>query len=289
MGWTLADIRNSVRQITGRRSISQISNADLDSYINNFVLYEFPEEIKTDKLRQFYNFVTDKDQQDYTYAGYTNVQPKIYIEGIEVDYYQDPNFYLSAVPEYFKRATVDTGDGVTVLFSDTLESFPLTPGAISFTDTVETFTDFDATGTLTGSLGGSGTINYVTGAWSITFNTAPLDQQSITASYLPYMAGMPTNALVFNDKIRFFPIPDSAYQVKVVAFKIPAMLSSAASTPELQEWGPLISVGASRQIFLDNGEVERLAEIEPMYREKKKLSMRRVAEAMNSERASPRF
>lgn len=52
--------------------------------------------------------------------------------------------------------------------------------AIVITDTVETFTD-DYSGNLVGSLGGTGTINYATGAYSVTFNTAPANP--VTADY----------------------------------------------------------------------------------------------------------
>lgn len=51
---------------------------------------------------------------------------------------------------------------------------------VTFTDGVETFTDnFD--GTLTGSAGGDGTINYTTGAYDITFNAAAA--APVTATY----------------------------------------------------------------------------------------------------------
>ena len=52
---------------------------------------------------------------------------------------------------------------------------------VTFTDGTETFSD-NVDGTLTGSLGGTGTINYTTGAFSITFNTAPA-AGNITATY----------------------------------------------------------------------------------------------------------
>ena len=52
---------------------------------------------------------------------------------------------------------------------------------ITFTDGVETFTD-DRDGTLTGSAGGTGTINYTTGAYSITFNAVAAG--SVTSTYL---------------------------------------------------------------------------------------------------------
>ena len=77
---------------------------------------------------------------------------------------------------------IDTGDGGTV-FSGTLAD-PVKTGTLSITDTVEIFTD-NGDGSLTGDQGGSGTITYLTGAWSVTFNTAPAGGQAITASYDP--------------------------------------------------------------------------------------------------------
>ena len=78
---------------------------------------------------------------------------------------------------------IGTGDGGTTVFSDTLTD-PVKTGTLSITDTVETFTD-NGDGSLTGDQGGTGTIIYTTGAWSVTFNTAPAGGQAITAGYDP--------------------------------------------------------------------------------------------------------
>ena len=80
-----------------------------------------------------------------------------------------------------------TGDGTTTTFSGILANYPVKKSTLSITDGNETFTD-NSDGTLTGSLGGSGTINYETGEYSVTFNSAPADSTNITAdyTYLPY-------------------------------------------------------------------------------------------------------
>jgi hypothetical protein len=79
---------------------------------------------------------------------------------------------------------IGTGDGGTTGFSGTLAD-PVDPGTLSITDTwVEVFTD-NSDGTLTGDKGGTGTITYSTGAWSVTFNTAPANDRPITADYTP--------------------------------------------------------------------------------------------------------
>lgn len=77
-----------------------------------------------------------------------------------------------------------TGNGVTKTFAYTLVNITGKNTAMypSVTDTVETFTD-DRNGGMVGNLGGTGTINYATGAVSVTFNTAPANLQAITCSY----------------------------------------------------------------------------------------------------------
>lgn len=83
-------------------------------------------------------------------------------------------------------ASLATGDGVQVTFSGTLAfkggGARRTCFAVSVTDGVETFTD-DFNGSLVGSAGGTGAINYMTGEWSVTFASAPVGAAPITADY----------------------------------------------------------------------------------------------------------
>lgn len=65
-----------------------------------------------------------------------------------------------------------TGNTVLVTFTGTFAGAPLVPGSVSVSDGVETFTD-NGVGVLVGSASGTGTINYETGAYSVTFNAAP--------------------------------------------------------------------------------------------------------------------
>lgn len=77
---------------------------------------------------------------------------------------------------------IGTGTGLVDNFVGNLSEAPLQRFSVSITDTVETFID-DGLGGLIGDQGGSGTINYSTGAFDITFNTNPVDTQDITADY----------------------------------------------------------------------------------------------------------
>lgn len=76
---------------------------------------------------------------------------------------------------------IAVGTGI-VSYSGTLASFPIVPGSFVPTNTIETFTD-NGSGLLVGSTGGTGTINYTTGAWALTFSAAVATGLSIVATY----------------------------------------------------------------------------------------------------------
>lgn len=103
----------------------------------------------------------------------------------------DTGLYLSdidkALLSSFTQTTGEaygTGDGSTKTFAHTLAVVTGKKTAMypSVTDSVETFVD-DRNGNMVGNLGGTGTINYATGAVSVTFTTAPLNLAAITCSY----------------------------------------------------------------------------------------------------------
>jgi len=77
-----------------------------------------------------------------------------------------------------------TGDGSTKIFSATLTDISGARTAMypTVTDGTETFVD-DRNGNMVGNLSGTGTVNYATGAVSVTFNTAPANAQAITVGY----------------------------------------------------------------------------------------------------------
>lgn len=74
------------------------------------------------------------------------------------------------------------GNGTTGPYTGTLSYFPIQPGTFVATNLVEIFTD-NGNGTLTGNAGGTGTINYTTGAYSMTFNASFTSAVQITSTY----------------------------------------------------------------------------------------------------------
>lgn len=77
-----------------------------------------------------------------------------------------------------------TGDAAETNFTGTLAAaLPLHPGSLLITDGVESFAD-DGSGRLTGDAGGSGTINYSTGDFNVTFNAAVGNEIDVTGDYI---------------------------------------------------------------------------------------------------------
>ncbi len=122
------------------------------------------------------------------YKGYIKIfRNRMYLWGRRSD---QTGIYLSNIDTSnyttVSDENVGTGDGTQVTFADTLAfragSALRTCFAIEVTDGTETFTD-NYDGTLTGSAGGTGTINYTTGAISVTFAAAPNNTQAITCTY----------------------------------------------------------------------------------------------------------
>jgi hypothetical protein len=92
------------------------------------------------------------------------------------DFMAGYTYWGTATPE-----TVGTG-ALTTSFSFNLVHHPIITGTLAITDGTENFTD-NSDGTLTGSLGGSGTINYSTGAGTLSFTSSPAWGAEITADY----------------------------------------------------------------------------------------------------------
>jgi len=114
-------------------------------------------------------------QRNGTTAG-NNDKTGLYLSYIDKDQLSD---YTQVTGESY-----GTGTGAQVTFTHTLTQITgvRTAMYVSVTDGTETFVD-DRNGAMVGNLGGTGTVNYATGAVSVTFNTAPTNLQAITCSY----------------------------------------------------------------------------------------------------------
>lgn len=138
---TLTQIENKVRRLTRSPSTSQLSQLDLDSYINTFLLYDFPEHLRTFFFRQTFSFTCQPYQDVYplfynTFNAppafpttnplfnflniYTTIHSPVYIAGYNSFYSQSREQFFGIYPLTNSIVLQQTGDGVTTTFTGTI-------------------------------------------------------------------------------------------------------------------------------------------------------------------------
>ena len=225
----LQDIRNTIRNATGNFDQTQLTDSQIDHQINNYYVFDFPEELRTLRLKTYFIFRTVPFVGQYTLPdAYFQVGPPCYVGGYEVAWHQEPTQFYRIWPEYrFVETQVDTGNsGATYTF--TLSQTPILQGsvtisAVSTTDTTPTqvmrdvysadsFPDLFGNGnnlvdcttygstTFGTSPGGAGNnvIDYVSGTVTVTFNTAVPTGTSINCQYYPYVASRPRDVMLYS-------------------------------------------------------------------------------------------
>lgn len=131
----LQDIRNKVRRLTRSPSQQQMTDAQLDDYINTFILYDFPEHLRTFNLREQFTFICNPFQDVYytdtaSFGGvttnplynfqnlYLTVHPPVYIAGFDSFYTQSREQFFGIYPLINSIASIGTaGNGVTTNFA----------------------------------------------------------------------------------------------------------------------------------------------------------------------------
>jgi hypothetical protein len=291
-GWTLADIRDKVRNITGSPSSDQISDAALNDYINNYYVFTMPFELKEQITDQFLKFKTTPGVDVYSFpGGYFTDQPGSYADGFPMVFYQDPDIFFQDWPQQYAVDNIATGNGITTTFAGGLQNPPIIIGTLFITADDPTGTQQlvqdQGNGTLTGD--GTGTINYLTGAYSVTFTAAPASTAVIYAKYQGYAANRPQGVMFFNNQFTLRPVPDQAYQILMQGYIKPVTLSLDSDTPLQAEWGPLIAYGASVELFSDRGDTENVDRYFPIFKRFENVALGRTIQQFTAEQSVPRF
>lgn len=290
--WTLADIRTKVRAVTGSPSTDQMSDAVLDNYINNYYVFTMPFELKEQITNQFLSFKTTPGTDVYPFpGGYFTDQPGAYADGFPLIFYQDADVFYQDWPQQYAVDNIATGDGITSSFSGGLQNPPVIIGTLFITADDPTGTQQlvqdQGNGLLTGN--GTGTINYLTGAYTVTFTNPPAATAVIYAKYQGYSGNRPQGVLFFNNEFTFRPVPDQAYAIEMQGYVEPASLANAADTPLQAEWGPVIAYGAAVEIFSDRGDVENVDRYYPILKRFENVALGRTVQQLTAEQGVPRF
>jgi len=311
---TLEQIRTKVRRITRSPSSSQISDATINDYVNTFVLYDFPEHLRTFTLRTTLTFYTQPyiDTYDTTDISanflnqYSNVYQNAYISGNKQLFIQNREQFFNLYPNTESvQLTAVKGNGVLTNFTGTISGgittvtnrvAPILRNHVSFSAigankvglTMRDVpnTPNDGTGTFVGDTGAAGSINYTTRAYNITFSSAPAVDEYIYAHFVSYSAGTPSAILYYNNQFTLRPVPDKSYPVELEVAMRPTELLTNASMPELSQWWQYIALGACKKIFEDRMDMDSVQLIMPEFRQQELLVLRRTIDQQSKERTA---
>ncbi len=133
---TLSAIQTKVRRLTRSPSTTQLSNADLDQYINTFVLYDFPEHLRLFSLRDTFTFFTQPNIDTYSTTTtnvndplfnfknkYISIHEPAYIAGYPALFSQSREQFFGIYPIVNSIASIGTaGDGIRTNFTGTVNN-----------------------------------------------------------------------------------------------------------------------------------------------------------------------
>lgn len=345
---TLAQIQTKVRRLTRSPSEAQLSTSDLNNYINTFIVYDFPEQLRTFNLRAQFSFYTNPGQDVYntdiaSFGGNTTnllynfqnlfltIHPPVYIAGYQSFFSQSREQFYAVYPKVTSIATTGAiGNGVSTTFTGVINANQsIVPSGmtqnISLLQNEVLFSSIDINGiglslvdvplvdpttgykTLTGNLydpnsaaykaalinpptvvdfDATNNINYLTGAFTITFTGAPASGAPINSQSVPQATALSQALLFYQNQFVVRPVPDQAYAINFEVFQRPTALLANNQVPELEEYWQLIAYGASRKILQDRMDIETVALIEPEFREQMRLCLRRSLVQWGNDRAA---
>jgi hypothetical protein len=280
---TLGAIRDKVRRLTRSPSLDQLSDAQLDEYVNTFILYDFPVTLRLFSLRTTLTFYTQPYVDTYETNAipndplfnfknrFTAVHQPVYIAGVQGFYTQNRSIFYASWPQISNVAdTLLRGSGVAGPYTGTLTAKPAMRNQVIFTandanGTAMTVIDYPFNN-LTGALGLPGVpqtipsiygqVNYVTGVYNVTFpNVVPLNS-IIWSETVPYQPSKPLGMLFYDNKFSLRPIPDKAYAITIEADARPTELLAVGNIPDEEQWWQYVAIGASIKVLQDRFDMD---------------------------------
>lgn len=309
----LQDTITYVRRIIKMPNTEDISDDTILEYINRFFIYDVPYHIQILSLKTTYSFETEPniDRYNLPINSYNKVLPPVFVDGYQTRFEQSRAQFLQLFPNRFENQSQATGDGATSSFSFTISNPPIVRGHrgvpvnldIAATGTIDsqvyvTAVDTsgnqmvlqdDGAGSLTGD--GSGTVNYTTGAISVTFTNPVGSSEDVNSQTIPYQAGRPQLVLFYNNVFTLRPIPDKAYLIKMDAYLTPSafLIGNLGSDLSFQWMADYLAKGAARKILQDFGDTELLQLTNPVFKEAENLVLRRADRQRSNERTATIF
>ena len=293
----------------------------LNDYVNSFYLYDLPSQFRSLKLKDKYTFNTIEGVDTYAFDSehYTTLEMPCYVAKREVQLWNDPWSFYAVYFNWQNQVNFTSGNGTAGPYSGTVTGTPLIPSFandpnslnypagrsqnilitanVSYGSTMNV--SDDGFGNLIGDCQPGGTINYSTGAIAgLNFGTVATPVSipagnSITILFTQAVPAQPLGILFFQNNLTLRPVPDKGYTVELVTYRQPTQ--ALANTPgnagvaELNEWWELIAVGAAKTIYEDRLDMDGVALMDKMLKERYDIAYTRTYAQLGSQRISTLF
>lgn len=313
---TYAYIERKVRRLTASSSESSLKSVDIQQYVNNFYNQNMPNAIKTDQMRSVYTFYTapniDRYPVNVNYnQGFRN---PMYVDGVQGTFFKDRDQFFTMWPRWPTLVQAATGDGTTQQFSFTIAPIPflskqVTLGCVSTTGSAIRVSD-DGNGNLlydvpnpqvsvpaaltnvpgmknlnTGNPGDLvqtviGSVNYVTGAFSINFalvGVTPASGEILRVFVAQYTTGRPYSLLFWNNEMTIRPVPKYVHKVEIESYLTPVQFMLSTDNPIMNQWAKYIAYGAAIDILTDRQDIQGVQNLQPSFDYEESLVLERQA------------
>lgn len=133
-------------------------------------------------------------------------------------------------------------------------------------------------GTQTGAFTNSiGTVNYVTGVFSIEFPVAPAAGTTMTLWVSQYQTGRPYTLLFWNNEFTIRPVPKLIHKVEIETYLSPVQFLQNSDSPILNQWAKYIAVGAAMLVLQDRQDMDGVQALVPVFDREESLVLERQA------------
>lgn len=270
---TLQVIRDKVRRLVAEDT-QQLTDADIDFYINTYYLNDFPQQLRLIKQQINYELPLFPGQGTYAvpWDSYTSFSGPAYVAGYPIFFSQSQQQFYQMFPEFQQQAYL-TGDGTVGPYTTSLQFPQITPGTVyvsalsavgnlleSTDDALGSFSN--ATNVVAGSF-----VNYATGSISITFSDIVAAGHPISIQYATGQWQRPQGLLLFDSEFQVRPVPDQSYLLVLQAYALPTVLMGDGSSPELPFWWQALAFGAAKKIFEERMDTDQINKVLPMLKE----------------------
>lgn len=277
--WNFAELKRRIREIIGRYSPLELTDAELGRAINQYYQLNFPQEALLDGMLTVFSFYTQPFKQQYLIdvSECKSFLPEAWCNDTKILFSQrlEENFFSKRLKTI--TIPIGLGNGQDSVFAFKLDQTPISPNSLIIQSHGQAIADLNslwngdsvalATPPDFDLNAGSGSVNYLTGEGAVTFIQPPALGELIEATYAPLVKGVPESLVLYNNYFYLFPAPDRVYRIQVKGYKGLSPLLTAGDVLERDEWGLTICYGTAKNLCAAYGELDAYAELDFLHRD----------------------